>query len=120
MDKFFGLFSGKKKKRYENCLITNPVNIEYHPENNSNESLQEINSSNVSTTILMKSNPIEENKLDQLSVPLNVPKQVPQSQQINEVVVVNTYDRVKKPESQYSQKYSQKISNLKLVNINKI
>jgi hypothetical protein len=111
MDKFLSLFSSKKtlKKRYENCVITTPINIEYHNSNDVNFIIPQIN--NVLET---ESLPQENNNNLVKEVEKVIPQQLPIK---DEVVVVNNFDRTKKIESVYNQKYSQKISELKLVQI---
>lgn len=111
MDKFLSLFSSKKqvKKRYENCSITTPINIEYH-NNNEFKSLNTETITNVENIIMPE--------IDYPSTSKEEEKLVLQQPIIkDEVVVVNNYDRSKKAESVYSLKYSQKINSLKMVQI---
>ena len=85
MDKFLNLFSIKKaslpKKRYENCIITNPINIEYHPES-------EIPSISIS-----------KGQLDTIVSQDN--RQQNLQQTTNDVIVVNNFEKSKKVESVY-------------------
>lgn len=95
MDKFLNLFSSKKslnpKKRYDNLSVTNPINIEYHPAENISLFIPEDDTYKSKDT------------------------NVSGAQLVNQVVVVNSFEKSSKGETVYSQKYSQKIASLKLV-----
>ena len=111
MDKILSLFSSKKpvKKRYENCIISTPINIEYHNSNDNNFNIPQVNN-------LLENEELPQENKD--TFVKEVEKNIPQQQLIkDEVVVVNNFDRTNKAESVYNQKYSQKISELKLVHI---
>ena len=110
MDKLFGLFSSKKptKKRYENCIVTTPINLEYHPTDQVNPSKGDSNINTNENELIPEE--IKDKEINEHLKNTNLQQPIK-----DEVVVVNNFERSKKQESFYTQKYSNKINSLKLV-----